>query len=133
MTDLQRLIAERDRIRRLSDDFKLAWLQGRLDRLLVISGCKVAMPLVRVRRAPAPAPSAIASSLNCPLCVTRNAAILGRFVFCGRDCRRQRGRSFYRRIIGADLGQRICNTSRLDNLRIRAGFVYGYTQAIIGP
>jgi hypothetical protein len=68
------------------------------------------MPLVRVRCAPAPAPSAIASSLNYPLCVTRNVTILGRFVFREHSCGRRLGRNFYRRIIGADLSQR-CNTS----------------------
>jgi hypothetical protein len=88
------------------------------------------MPLVQVRRAPAPAPSAIASSLNSRR-VTRKAAILGRFVFRRRGCRRRRGGNFYRRIIGADLSQRFCNTSRLHNLRVRA--VYGSAPAIVGP
>src|SRR5580693_646953 len=45
------------------------------------------MPLVQVRRAPAPAPSTIASSRNSRLYVTRNAAILGRFIFRRRSCR----------------------------------------------
>src|SRR5262249_35104872 len=69
---------------------------------------KGVLPLVQVRRAPAPAPSAIASSLNCPLCVTRNVTILGRFVFRRHSCGRRRGRYFYRRVILADLSQR-CN------------------------
>ena len=60
------------------------------------------MPLVQVRRAPAPAPSAIASSRNSRLRVTRNAAIFGRFVCRGRGCHRRQGRNFYRRVIGAD-------------------------------
>jgi hypothetical protein len=80
---------------------------------------------------PAPAPSAVASSLNCPLCVTRNAAILGRFVFRRRGRGRRRGRNFCRRIIGADVTQR-CYTRRLNNLRVCDGFVYGRTQASLG-
>jgi hypothetical protein len=84
------------------------------------------MLLAQVRRAPAPVPSAIASSRNSRLRVMRNTAILDSFAFHGR----RRRRNFYRRIIGPHLGQRIYNISRLSDLRVGAGFVYGRRRAI---
>jgi len=60
-----------------------------------------------------------------------NVALLGRFALRRLGCGRRRGRNFYRRIIGSDLGQ-WCNTCRRHNLRVRTGFACDSTGATVG-